>query len=130
MSEGWVTEIMADVSPDTVLTFGPDGMTGHDDHKSASRWASAAFEQVAPTHAVLGYATNTPEWLAQFREELDRFNVFMGAEPPCTPVDATSQPMSVDHALTMGVTRSMRACAAARSAASGCSRAVSSWVPA
>ncbi|HEX6919436.1 MAG TPA: PIG-L family deacetylase [Actinomycetes bacterium] len=82
-----VAEIMADVSPDTVLTFGPDGMTGHDDHKSASRWASAAFEQVAPTHAVLGYATNTPEWLAQFREELDRFNVFMGAEPPCTPVD-------------------------------------------
>ena len=26
-----------------------------------------------------------PEWLADFREPLDRFNVFMGSEPPCTP---------------------------------------------
>jgi len=82
-----VTAVMADVRPDTVLTFGPDGMTGHDDHKAACRWATAAFEAVAKPGAVLGYATNSPEWLAEFREPLDRFNVFMGAEPPCTPRD-------------------------------------------
>ncbi len=80
-----VMEVMAEVRPDTVLTFGPDGMTGHPDHQAASRWATAAFEAVARPGAVLGYATNTPEWLAQFREPLDRFNVYMGAEPPCTP---------------------------------------------
>ena len=27
-----VTALMAEMQPDTVLTFGPDGMTGHDDH--------------------------------------------------------------------------------------------------
>lgn len=82
-----VTEIMADVRPDTVLTFGPDGMTGHDDHKSASRWATEAFELVGRDHAVLAYATNTPEWLDRFQATLDEFNVFMGAVPPRTPVD-------------------------------------------
>jgi LmbE family N-acetylglucosaminyl deacetylase len=67
-----VSEIMAEVQPDTVLTFGPDGMTGHDDHKAVCAWATAAFRDVGKPGAVLGYATNTPEWLA---------------EPPCTPRD-------------------------------------------
>ena len=82
-----VTALMAEVQPDTVLTFGPDGMTGHDDHKAVCRWATAAFEAVAPEGSALGYATNSPEWLAEFRAPLDKFNVFMGAEPPCTPRD-------------------------------------------
>lgn len=82
-----VTALMAEVRPDTVLTFGPDGMTGHDDHKAACSWATAAFERVGKPGAVLAYATNTPDWLARFREPLDRFNVFMGAEPPMTPVE-------------------------------------------
>src|SRR3954469_13962289 len=55
-----ITELMADVKPDTVLTFGPDGMTGHDDHISASRWTTEAFGQVAKDGATLHYATNTP----------------------------------------------------------------------
>ncbi len=80
-----VSEVMAEVQPDTVLTFGPDGMTGHEDHKAASRWATEAFARVGKPGARLGYATNSPEWLVQFREPLERFNVFMGAEPPCTP---------------------------------------------
>jgi LmbE family N-acetylglucosaminyl deacetylase len=82
-----VTALMEEVQPDTVLTFGPDGMTGHDDHKAACRWATEAFTAVASPGAVLGYATNSPEWLEEFREPLDQFNVFMGAEPPCTSRD-------------------------------------------
>ena len=34
-----VLEIMRQVQPDTVLTFGPDGMTGHEGHKTVSAWA-------------------------------------------------------------------------------------------
>ena len=56
-----VTEVMADVQPDTVLTFGPDGMTGHDDHKAACRWATEAFDAVGAGRSGAGYATNTPE---------------------------------------------------------------------
>ena len=81
-----VTAIMADVRPDTVLTNGPDGMTGHPDHDWVSRWATEAFRAVAPKGALLAYATNTPEWLERWRGPLDDLNVFMGAEPPSTPV--------------------------------------------
>jgi LmbE family N-acetylglucosaminyl deacetylase len=75
------------VRPDTVLTFGPDGMTGHDDHISVGRWTTEAFRAAAPDGALLAFATNTPEWLARWRAPLDELNVFMGAEPPCTPAD-------------------------------------------
>jgi LmbE family N-acetylglucosaminyl deacetylase len=85
-----IAELMETVAPDTVLTFGPDGMTGHDDHKCASRWTTEAFRQVAKDGATLHYATNTPSWLAKYREPLDAHNVFMGAEPPCTPADELS----------------------------------------
>ncbi|MEA2508479.1 MAG: N-acetyl-D-myo-inositol-2-amino-2-deoxy-alpha-D-glucopyranoside deacetylase, partial [Actinomycetota bacterium] len=46
-----------EVQPDTVLTFGPDGMTGHPDHKAISGWTTAAFEQAAKPGASLYYAT-------------------------------------------------------------------------
>jgi LmbE family N-acetylglucosaminyl deacetylase len=82
-----VADIMAEVRPDTVLTFGPDGMTGHDDHKAACRWATAAFDQVGKAGAVLGYATNTPEWNARFVPALDELNVYMGVVPPETPAE-------------------------------------------
>jgi LmbE family N-acetylglucosaminyl deacetylase len=85
-----IAEIMAAVQPDTVLTFGPDGMTGHDDHKCACRWTTEAFGKVAKVGASLHYATNTPTWLARYRAPLDEHNVFMGAEPPCTPADELS----------------------------------------
>ena len=31
--------------PDTILTFGPDGFTGHEDHKAVYRWARKASAQ-------------------------------------------------------------------------------------
>jgi LmbE family N-acetylglucosaminyl deacetylase len=82
-----VAEIMAEVQPDTVLTFGPDGMTGHDDHKAVCRWATAAFDKVARPGAVLAYATNTPDWNARFVEPFNELNVYMGVQPPETPAD-------------------------------------------
>lgn len=41
----------------------------------------------AAPQALLAYATNTPQWLERFRPGLDSAGVFMGAEPPSTPVD-------------------------------------------
>jgi LmbE family N-acetylglucosaminyl deacetylase len=81
---------MEEVHPDTVLTFGPDGMTGHSDHIRAGLWATEAFGQLAHGWGSLHYATHTPGWLARFREPLDELNVFMGAEPPVTPADELS----------------------------------------
>jgi len=56
-----VRGLMEKVRPASVLTFGPDGMTGHEGHKTVSRWATEAFREVAPLGARLFYATQTPE---------------------------------------------------------------------
>lgn len=80
-----VRDIMADVQPHTVLTFGPDGMTGHEGHKSVCRWATDAFHDVAPAGARLFYATQTPEFAAEWLPKLEPFDMFLPGSPPITP---------------------------------------------
>ena len=80
-----VVEIMREVRPDTVLTFGPDGMTGHEGHKSVSAWVGAAFEEAAKPGARLYHATVTPEWAAVWLPRLEPFDVFLPGTPPTVP---------------------------------------------
>jgi len=80
-----VRNLMEKISPDTVLTFGPDGMTGHEGHKSVGRWATEAFQEVAPTGAKLYYATQTPEFPQEWLPKLEPFNIFLPGTPPTTP---------------------------------------------
>jgi LmbE family N-acetylglucosaminyl deacetylase len=79
-----VREIMADVRPDMVLTFGPDGMTGHRGHVSVSRWTEAAFRAVAPPRATLHFATCTPDWAAEWLPRLSPFDLYRPGTPPIT----------------------------------------------
>src|SRR5919201_5846724 len=44
---GKIRGIMAEVDPDSVFTFGPEGMTGHSDHKAVCGWTTEAFREVA-----------------------------------------------------------------------------------
>lgn len=37
--------LMRQSSPDVVITFGPDGISGHPDHLAVYRWTTAAFDQ-------------------------------------------------------------------------------------
>jgi LmbE family N-acetylglucosaminyl deacetylase len=39
-----IRSIVDAVQPDTVLTFGPDGFTGHPDHRAVSAWANRTLE--------------------------------------------------------------------------------------
>jgi len=83
-----VRAIMQDVEPDTVFTFGPDGMTDHADHKAVSAWATEAFERAGKPGAKLYYATMTPDWAERWVPVFNRFNVFMSPDtPPITPRD-------------------------------------------
>lgn len=90
-----VRAIMADVRPDSVLVFGPDGMTGHPDHKSVSAWTTAAFSVAAAPDARLYYATQTPEWAERFVPLVQRFNVFPEG-PPINPVPE----LAIHHTLS------------------------------
>lgn len=72
------------VRPDTVITFGPDGMTGHPDHRTICAWTQAAVADAA-TDARLLFATKTPE-VAEAFEEIDE-QIFPPGLPPVTPHD-------------------------------------------
>jgi LmbE family N-acetylglucosaminyl deacetylase len=45
--------VLNDVRPDTVLTFGPDGFTGHPDHQAVSAWTDLAVARSAASPRVL-----------------------------------------------------------------------------
>jgi LmbE family N-acetylglucosaminyl deacetylase len=80
-----VRSLVAEVRPDTILTFGPDGMTGHEAHKSVSAWATRALAEVGRPGARVLYATTTPEWVAAFLPVWAPFDVFLPGTPPITP---------------------------------------------
>jgi LmbE family N-acetylglucosaminyl deacetylase len=37
-----IERLVEEINPDTILTFGPDGLTGHTDHQAVSAWATKA----------------------------------------------------------------------------------------
>lgn len=77
-----VTAIIADVRPDAVLTFGPEGMTGHRGHRDVSRWVGTAFEAAAPAGARLYHATYPEAWADLWIERLEPFDIFLPGTPP------------------------------------------------
>ena len=58
--------VLDDVRPDTVLTFGPDGITGHPDHRTVSAWAGAAVDRAAPSGARLLHSAVTEQRAARW----------------------------------------------------------------
>jgi LmbE family N-acetylglucosaminyl deacetylase len=94
-----VAAIVAEVRPDTVLTFGPDGMTGHRAHQDVGRWAAEAFESSAPAGARLHYATTSPAWCREFVPHLNRFDVYRPGTPPVTPLEEMSVHAELDAEL-------------------------------
>lgn len=82
-----IAEVMARVEPDTVFTFGPDGMTGHTDHQTVSEWTTAAFVQLAKPGARLFYATKTESFDEAFSSVPGHRLVFGDVGPPCVADD-------------------------------------------
>lgn len=65
-----LVSLLDEVRPDTVLTFGPDGFTGHPDHQAVSAWTDLAIARsvAAPRllHAVQGEEVVDPELDEEF----------------------------------------------------------------
>ena len=80
-----VQPFIEEVQPDSVFTFGPDGMTHHPDHIAVSAWTTEAFRRAAKPGAKLYYATTTREWADEFVPRFDKFHVFEQGPPPITP---------------------------------------------
>jgi LmbE family N-acetylglucosaminyl deacetylase len=113
---GRLAELIDRIRPDTVLTFGPDGVTGHPDHRAVSAWTTTAFDEAAPAGARLLYAA-VPEAFAHAWADLDaRFGVYLPGYPVTTPADR----LAIDVVLDAGTAeRKVRALAAQRTQTAG-----------
>jgi LmbE family N-acetylglucosaminyl deacetylase len=90
-----VRDLVEDVRPDTILTFGPDGMTGHEAHKSVSRWAVEALQEVGRPGSRVLFAAVTPAWADEFLPVWKPFDTFL----PGTPDVIAPEDLAVDFAL-------------------------------
>lgn len=79
-----VADVLCDTRPDTVLTFPPDGLTGHPDHQAISHWVQVAVATAGLDCRVL-HAAITPDAHRRSREIDNRFNVFLPGYPHLTP---------------------------------------------
>ena len=73
--------LVAEVRPDTILTFGPDGATFHSDHQTVSGWAGLAWHRAGRPGRLL-HAAITEEFLAEFGKDYDEWGVYMTDERP------------------------------------------------
>lgn len=69
---------------DTILTFGPDGLTGHHDHRSVSNWASLLvqkkYRDIKPR---IFHVVESKERYYQHLKDLDEdFNIYFNIDMP------------------------------------------------
>jgi LmbE family N-acetylglucosaminyl deacetylase len=76
-----VEQLLDEVEPDTILSFGPDGVTFHPDHIAVSRWVTEAWRRRGCRGRLL-HATSTDEHLARFGAFYEEWNTYMTAERP------------------------------------------------
>lgn len=87
-----VIGLVEEVRPDTIVTFGPEGMTGHGDHRTISSWVTQAWHATGRRSA-LWYATLTPAFHRTWGALNDDVGLwYPGHRPPVTePAGLTAQ---------------------------------------
>jgi LmbE family N-acetylglucosaminyl deacetylase len=90
-----ISDILKEVNPDSVLTFGPDGLTGDPDHQAISRWVKLAFDASAKPGTNLYYATVSTDWATKYLPKLQAFNFFLPGFPHATPPESLAINFSI-----------------------------------
>jgi len=86
-----IVEVLLTARPEVVVTFGPDGMTNHPDHRAVSRWTTEAVRRVADDlpGIDLFYASKTKAYMDRFADlhaEIGVFDDFGGRGGPSIPM--------------------------------------------
>jgi len=91
-----LARMILSVRPDVIVTFGPDGMTGHPDHATISRWVTAAWNTTG-RGADLLYATTSPAAVERHRAIYAELDVVPDrALPHTTPEDELALEVALD----------------------------------
>jgi LmbE family N-acetylglucosaminyl deacetylase len=90
-----VASVIDGVRPDTILTFGPDGMTGHPDHITVSEWATAAWRRTG-RHARLWHATTTTGFHERWGGINEQTGIWAGFPAPVAAADRLAMVFTCD----------------------------------
>lgn len=92
-----ISAVIEEVRPDTIVTFGPDGMTGHPDHQTVSAWTTTAWEQTG--RGRLLHATTTDAFAEEHADLHARIPVFGPGLPLRTPAAEVALAVDLDEEL-------------------------------
>jgi LmbE family N-acetylglucosaminyl deacetylase len=76
-----VHEVLVEVQPDVIVTFGSDGFTGHPDHKSLSAGVTAAVRLWNKPRARVLHAAVPSQWRNTVVPRLNEFDFFWPGYP-------------------------------------------------
>ena len=93
-----IGRIIDAVAPDTIVTFGPEGMTGHPDHRAVSAWTSMAWRLRRP-QATLLHATLLPSFHAEWQALNERIGLFGDHPAPHTAPERAALVIECDRDL-------------------------------
>jgi LmbE family N-acetylglucosaminyl deacetylase len=123
---GRIAEVIRRVQPDSILTFGPEGLTGHPDHCCVSRWAGQALKQ-SGVAAKLYYYRLPDGWVEKYKTRTDKFNIFFAIDKPVT---CPTSEMSIVIKLSPQIMKTkLKALAAHRSQTEGILRDLADILP-
>jgi LmbE family N-acetylglucosaminyl deacetylase len=104
-----VSALIDQVRPDTVLSFGPDGITGHPDHRTVSAWTTEAFGRAAFPGARLLYAAAGGSRASRWSALDERLGVYLPGYPVTTPDDELALDVELDPAVAERKVRALEA---------------------
>lgn len=77
-----IKELIRRYQPQTILTFGPDGITGHTDHQTVSHWVDSA---VQGTDIIVFHTIEEESRYRDYMVEADKkFNIYFNIDKPPT----------------------------------------------
>ncbi len=81
-----IAEFITRYQPDTILTFGADGLTGHPDHTTVSRWIDLAVAQADKKPTVYHAVITEEQFQSHFKAADEKLNFFYNIDkPPLLP---------------------------------------------
>ncbi len=93
-----VAALVDEVGPHTIVTFGPEGMTGHPDHRAVAGWVADAWRH-SGRRAQLLQATTTARFASEFADLHASLPVFGPGLPRRTPDADVALAVSLDDEL-------------------------------
>jgi LmbE family N-acetylglucosaminyl deacetylase len=101
--------LIDDLAPDTVVTFGPDGLTGHGDHRAVSAWVSAALTGRGTPRPRLLHTAITPTMASRDSDIHTRFTIYEPGLPVTVPEPNLAAHLNLNGRLLDTKIRALRA---------------------